>query len=71
MYAQKEAVWGSPPHKNNLIGTAARGWTQIGPFKMNTKALFMYYLLLACSETSVSSMIAPETVPAFIIRLTI
>ncbi len=34
----KEAVWsGAPPHKNNLIGKAARGWTQIEPFKMDNK----------------------------------
>ncbi len=42
MYAWQEAVrGGAPPHKNNLIGTAARGWTQIGLFKMDTKALFI------------------------------
>ncbi len=42
MYALKEAVQGgAPPHKNNLIGTVARGWPQIGPFKMDTKALFI------------------------------
>ncbi len=31
----------APPHNNNLIGKAARGWTQIGPFKMDTTALFI------------------------------
>ncbi len=31
----------APPHKNNVIGTAAHGQTQIGPFKMGTKALFI------------------------------
>ncbi len=40
---------GAPPHKNNLIGTAARGWTQIGLFKMNTFSfrLFCSHSLLA------------------------
>ncbi len=37
--AAKEAVRGGAlPHKNNLIGTAARGWTQIEPFKMDNKS---------------------------------
>ncbi len=44
---------GAPPHKKNLIGTVAYGWTQIGPFKIDTKAR-----LLTWSETSLSSVIA-------------
>ncbi len=37
------------PHKNNLFGTAAHGWTQIGPFKMDTKALFISLTLTSPS----------------------
>ncbi len=36
---------GAPPHKNNLIGTAARGWTQIGLFKMDTEAFSLAFAL--------------------------
>ncbi len=35
---QKAVRGGAPPHKNNLIGTAAHGWTQIELFKTNTTA---------------------------------
>ncbi len=46
MYARKEAVRGrAPPNKNNLIGKVACGWTQIEPFKLDTKALFIACLL--------------------------
>ncbi len=46
MYARKESMrGGAPPHKNNLIGTVARGWTQIGPFKVDNNALFIARLL--------------------------
>ncbi len=41
----KESTWhapkdmgGAPPHKNNLIGTAAYGRVQIKPLKMNDKS---------------------------------
>ncbi len=34
---------GAPPYRDNPIRTVACGWTQIGPFKMDTKAL-----LIAC-----------------------
>ncbi len=47
---------GAPPHKNNLIGTAACGWTQIGPFKMDTKAFSFSLLLANLLETLVSSL---------------
>ncbi len=58
MYAQKEVVrGGAPPQKNNLIGTVARGWTLIGPFKMDTKALF----IAACSKTLASSLSALQS----------
>ncbi len=36
----KEAVWGGmPPHKNNLIGTAAVGVSKLVPLKTNNTAL--------------------------------
>ncbi len=40
---------GALPHKNNLIGTAACGWTQIGLLKMDTKALFISLMLTSRS----------------------
>ncbi len=36
---------GAPSHKNNLIGTAARGWTQIEPLKVDNKVFsFRFHL---------------------------
>ncbi len=49
---------GAPSHKNNLIGTAARGWTQIGPFKMDTKALFISLALTFRSLLAGTHLIA-------------
>ncbi len=42
----------APPHKNNLIGTAAVGVSKLVPLKMNNKALSTGLLLLARSLTN-------------------
>ncbi len=40
MLVRQKKPWGrAPPHKNNLIGAAACGWTQSELFKTNTTAL--------------------------------
>ncbi len=50
MHGKKSYGAGLRPHKNNLIGS-----TQIGTFKMDTKALFIACWLADLIETSVSS----------------
>ncbi len=71
----KEVVWGgAPPHKNNLIGTAAHGWTQIELFKMNTTAFsrsFFFSLADLLEASASSSLVALEALdPRLTIRLT-
>ncbi len=48
---------GSLPHKNNLIGTAGRVWTQIGLFKMDTTdfSISFFFSLADLLEASASS----------------
>ncbi len=54
---------GAPPYKNNLIGTAARGWTQIELFEMNTTAFswgFLFSLPDLLEASASSSLVALE-----------
>ncbi len=44
MHGKKPCGQGFATHKNNLIGTAARGWNEIGPFKHKS---FVHSFLLA------------------------
>ncbi len=74
--SKRNSMGRAPHHKNNLIGTAARGWTQIELFKMDTKALFISLaqsLLADLLEASASSsLVALESLDHHLtIRLTI